>query len=136
MRGRSLRVRARVGPQVQPGQALLIVGQSGCGKSSLLRACAGLWAPAAGRIALPAAGPDGGPSFLPQMPYMPLEGTLRAQLLWPKSAGASGEAEARLLEVVRLVRLDAVLERVGGLDAHEANWASRLSAGEQQVGAG
>ena len=64
-------------------QSLLIMGQSGCGKSSLLRAISGLWAEGSGSISAPRAEDL---FFLPQTPFMPL-GTLRDQLLFPSSAG-------------------------------------------------
>ncbi len=40
---------------IDPGQSLMIVGASGCGKSSLLRAIAGLWRSGHGRIGRPPA---------------------------------------------------------------------------------
>jgi putative ATP-binding cassette transporter len=61
---------------VEPGAGLMIVGRSGGGKSSLLRAIAGLWDAGGGRIVRP------GPRemmFLPQQPYMML-GSLRSQI--------------------------------------------------------
>ncbi|MBE0591976.1 MAG: ABC transporter ATP-binding protein/permease [Gemmatimonadales bacterium] len=110
---------------VEPGQGLMIVGDSGGGKSSLLRAIGGLWDAGAGRIARP--GPEE-MMFLPQQPYMVL-GSLRSQLLYPDRARQVSDEELyRLLERVNLPDL---AEHFGGLDA-ELDWAKVLSIGEQQ----
>ena len=103
----------------------MIVGASGCGKSSLLRAIAGLWRSGSGRIIRPEAGEM---LFLPQRPYM-LLGSLRSQLLYPQQDREIEDDE--LLRLLESVNLPDIAARFGGLDA-ELDWAKVLSVGEQQ----
>jgi vitamin B12/bleomycin/antimicrobial peptide transport system ATP-binding/permease protein len=110
--------------EIVKGDRLLIVGESGVGKTSLLRAIAGLWRAGSGRILRP---PLAEMMFLPQRPYMVL-GSLRDQLCYPRVDGAT---DAELLAILRQVNLDDLPERVGGLDG-EFKWKDLLSLGEQQ----
>jgi putative ATP-binding cassette transporter len=111
--------------EVKRGQHLLIVGPSGSGRTSLLRACAGLWTAGSGRIVCP---PVEESLFLPQQPYL-RSGPLRDQILY----GIRGKSftDDQILAKLNEVGFEAALERMGGLDA-ERDWANVLSVGEQQ----
>ncbi|MEN9226828.1 MAG: SbmA/BacA-like family transporter, partial [Thermostichus sp. DRC_bins_24] len=102
---------------LESGQRLLIVGVSGSGKSSLLRAIAGLWTNGKGSIARPDTEEM---LFLPQKPYM-LLGSLRDQLLYPMRRKDVTDEE--LIRVLNQVNLAELPERVEGFDA-EKDWAN------------
>jgi putative ATP-binding cassette transporter len=108
--------------RLEKGEAVLLTGASGGGKSTLFRALAGIWPFGRGMVAMP----EGARAlFLPQRPYLPL-GTLRRAVCYPLDAAAVPEAEIR-------AALDAVGLRhlAGRLDEEDA-WDRRLSGGEQQ----
>ncbi|MDJ0555868.1 MAG: ABC transporter ATP-binding protein/permease [Microcoleaceae cyanobacterium MO_207.B10] len=111
--------------ELQPGEGLLIVGVSGGGKSSILRAIAGLWNSGSGKIYRPKLAEI---LFLPQRPYLIL-GSLRDQLLYPRTD--LNIADAEICRVLEEVNLPDLAERFGGLDTVE-DWDSVLSMGEQQ----
>lgn len=114
-----------VSVELQSGQGLLIMGASGCGKSSILRAIAGLWNSGTGAIKRPKLENI---LFLPQRPYMIL-GSLRDQLIYPSTETTLTEEDFQ--KILELVNLADLAERFGGFNI-EKDWESLLSLGEQQ----
>ncbi|MFN7246456.1 MAG: ABC transporter ATP-binding protein/permease [Microcystis sp.] len=110
---------------VEPGKGLLIVGPSGRGKSSLLRAISGLWNTGTGHLVRP---PLDDLLFLPQRPYIIL-GNLREQLIYPQTT--TEMSESQLKEILQEVNLQDVLNRIKNFD-EEVDWENILSLGEQQ----
>lgn len=108
--------------EIAQGDKVLLTGESGTGKSTLIRAIAGLWPWGSGQVLIP---PAARVAFLPQRAYIP-NGTLRQVLHYPITARDPSTEE-----------LEAALHRCGlshlipRLD-EEDRWDKLLSGGEQQ----
>jgi putative ATP-binding cassette transporter len=109
--------------RLEVGDTMVVTGESGVGKTTLLRSLAELWPFASGTLTRPC-GPNE-TMFLSQLPYVPL-GDLRAVVSYPNEEGTiDDQTLRRTLEKVALPHL------VDRLD-EEQDWAKVLSPGEQQ----
>ncbi|HEX4583754.1 MAG TPA: ABC transporter ATP-binding protein/permease [Burkholderiaceae bacterium] len=107
---------------VRAGESWLIKGASGTGKSTLVRAIAGIWPFGFGVIEVPARARM---LFLPQRAYLPV-GTLRDALCYPSAHAAFTDDALR--EVLAACEVSYLADRLD----ESANWAMVLSPGEQQ----
>src|ERR1700730_5667121 len=107
---------------IEPGERLLVAGESGTGKSTLVRAIAGLWPWGGGSVNFH---PDRRLFMLPQKPYVP-SGTLRRAAAYPGAAEDwTVEQIGEALDKVGLGHLKDKIEE-------EALWDQTLSGGEKQ----
>ncbi|GLK55702.1 iron(III) transport system ATP-binding protein [Methylopila capsulata] len=118
--------------EVRPGAVVALLGESGCGKTTLLRIAAGVERPGGGAVRLDGRVVSAGPGYLPPerrgvglmfqdyalFPHM----TVLANVLFGLKALPRAEADARAR---------AALARVG-MSAHVGRYPTELSGGQQQ----
>uniref|UniRef100_A0A803V979 ATP binding cassette subfamily D member 4 n=1 Tax=Ficedula albicollis TaxID=59894 RepID=A0A803V979_FICAL len=121
--------------RISQGNSVMIVGNTGTGKTSLLRALGGLWESTRGSIRMLSCFGPRGVVFLPQRPFF-TDGSLREQVIYPLKEiyPLSGSADdERIVRFLELAGLTDLLERAGGLDEQvDWNWYDILSPGEMQ----
>ncbi len=104
------------------GKHYWIKGNSGIGKSTFVRALAGIWPYGSGTISLPE---KQNVMYIPQRSYMPL-GTLQEALLFPDNVLPVSENELK-----KLLR-DCDLPNLSNELQHVTLWSEHLSPGELQ----
>ncbi len=104
------------------GKSTLINAPSGHGKTTLLRALAGLWTHGEGSIRIPK---NKRILFLPQKPYLPL-GSFKEILSYPHHEEIT---DMKIQEILKLCGLDRFKDKLNEVK----NWAQELSLGEQQL---
>jgi putative ATP-binding cassette transporter len=107
---------------IEPGERLLVAGESGTGKSTLVRALAGLWPWGGGSVNFH---PDRRLFMLPQKPYIP-SGTLRRAIAYP--GAADDWLTEQICDALHKVGLDHLKEKI----EEEGPWDQTLSGGEKQ----
>ncbi|MGM4889849.1 ABC transporter ATP-binding protein/permease [Tardiphaga sp. 1201_B9_N1_1] len=108
--------------KIEPGERLLVAGESGTGKSTLVRAIAGLWPWGGGSVNFH---PDRRLFMLPQKPYVP-SGTLRRAAAYP--AASEDWTLEQIGEALDKVGLGHLKEKI----EEDAPWDQTLSGGEKQ----
>lgn len=104
------------------GKNYWLRGNSGIGKSTFVRAVAGIWPFGSGEIILPS---KKNIMYIPQRSYMPIS-TLQEALLFPQAAATTSAAELiKLLQACSLPNLTRQLQ-------HATRWSEHLSPGEMQ----
>lgn len=104
------------------GSNYVIKGESGIGKSTFIRALAGVWPFTSGEVTFPE---DRRVMYLPQQPYMPI-GSLAEAILFPDKKDP--ELEKHLEAVLKDCHLEEFIPRLNEV----AHWSEQLSPGEQQ----
>ncbi|HWW19863.1 MAG TPA: ABC transporter ATP-binding protein/permease [Steroidobacteraceae bacterium] len=108
--------------ELKAGEHVLIIGETGAGKTLLFRALAGLWPWGGGRITRPEQETI---RYMPRTPYLP-PGSLREVLAYPYEVHEfNQDSYAKALERMQLQRLTPMLDQT-------KRWEQELNEDEQQ----
>src|SRR5438128_6162925 len=107
---------------IEPGERLLVAGESGTGKSTLVRALAVLLSSVGGSVNFH---PDRRLFMLPQRPYVP-SGSLRRAVAYP--GAADDWLTEQICDVLHKVGLDHLKDKI----EEKGPWDQTLSGGEKQ----
>lgn len=105
---------------VEPGERVMITGNSGIGKTTLIRTLAGLWPHSSGSLSVPREA-----LYSPQKPYFPID-TLIDAICYP--LGQTIGNKARVAELLSRFKMPQLVARLD----EQADWGALLSLGEQQ----
>ncbi|XP_034017493.1 ATP-binding cassette sub-family D member 4 isoform X2 [Thalassophryne amazonica] len=121
--------------KIGQGTHLLVVGNTGTGKTSLLRVLNRLWEADSGFVQMTTCFGPRGTMFLPQKPYL-TDGTLREQVIYPLKdiyPALGSVDDRRIIQFLEQAGVPGLLKRTGGLDEKvDWNWYDVLSPGEMQ----
>jgi putative ATP-binding cassette transporter len=104
------------------GEKVLVVGESGTGKSTLVRALSGLWPWGSGEILMQAGARL---LLMPQQSYVPL-GSLRRAATYPVAPEEVDDG------ILRQTLVDVGLGHLADRLDEDGGWSGRLSGGEKQ----
>lgn len=120
----------RVSMVAEPGELICVIGESGAGKSTMLRLLAGVTSPSTGSVTL-----DGEPvaSRLTDVGYVPQDEIVHPRLTVREALEFA--AKLRLPREVERSEIDATIDRVlveVALDEHESKRIAQLSGGQRK----
>jgi putative ATP-binding cassette transporter len=112
---------------IKKGERVLLAGQSGSGKSLLIRSIGGLWKHGDGDVILPA---DLSRMFVPQTAYIMGNMTLKENIIYPANDVTKYDDDA-VTEALNQAELGYLVSHLNNNDRNGTSWRD-LSPGEKQ----
>lgn len=116
-------LKKNINVDLQPKDRLIIKGENGAGKSTIIRAMKNLWKYGEGKIVLPE---KQNIMFIPQRPYLPMDSLLNV-IYYP----GHEPSEAAQEQIISHMKKFNLLHLIPFLQ-HHGDWTNILSLGEQQ----